>query len=237
MPSKSDPARAPASEEPAAVADYLRRHPDFLNRNPGLFDELAPPARKLGDNVRDWQAHLIARLREEAAAVRGERDELVSRARRERSLEDRVHAAALAMIGAADLDRLVEIATSDLAILLGVDAVAVAVEAACPDGRARVTRGVHCVVRGAVDRLMDDDRDVLLRSPARADESLFEGAASLVRSEALARFGGRDGLPAGLLALGSRHGARFRPGDPVGLYRFLANVLDRCLRGKLELPP
>ena len=238
MPSKPDPAAAPPPETVAAdrVEDYLRDHPDFLADRPELIDVLSPPQRDLGDNVHDWQAHLIRRLRDDAATVHDEQYNLVERTRRERSLQDRIHAAALAMIGAVDLDHLVEITTSDLAILLGVDVVTLAVETQTPDGQARVICGVRCVVRGTVDALMEDDRDVVLRAPAHADEELFKGASSLVLSEVIVRFGGHDGLPLGVLALGSRHEDHFQPGDPVNLYRFLGNVLERCLRKKLGLP-
>jgi uncharacterized protein YigA (DUF484 family) len=82
---------------------------------------------------------------------------------------------------------------------------------------------------------MTDDRDVVLRETDRADERLFAGATPLVQSEALARFGGEADLPCGILALGSRRPEHFRAGDPVELYRFLATVLDRCLRKKLGL--
>ena len=71
---------------------------------------------------------------------------------------------------------------------------------------------------------------------ARADERIFGSGAMLVESEAMVRFGGDERLPQAILALGSRLEDRFRPGDPVELYRFLGGVLDRCLRKKLGLP-
>ncbi|MBN35949.1 MAG: hypothetical protein CMM46_14480 [Rhodospirillaceae bacterium] len=218
------------------VAEYLARHPDFLVQYPELVDVLEPPQRALGDNVQDLQAHMIQRLRDDAAASQDEQAGLVDRTRRDRSLQDRIHAAALAMIGAVDLDHLVEITTSDLAILLGVDVVTLAVETACSGGQARVTCGVRCVVEGTVGGLMRDDRDVIIRSPAWADEILFKGASTLVASEVLARFGGENGLPCGVLAFGSRHDDHFQAGHPVDLYRFLVQVLDRSLRKKLGLP-
>jgi uncharacterized protein YigA (DUF484 family) len=237
MPLKPDPADLPDLAMPAAerVEAYLRRHPEFLAQRPDLMDVLAPPRRDHGDNVADWQAFLIERLRGEAVQARDEADQLVARTRRDRSLQDRVHAGALAMIGAVDLDHLVEIVTSDLAILLGVDVVTLAVETTCPGGQAQVICGVRCVVGGTIERLMEDDHDVIARSPALADEGLFMGASTLVQSEILARFGGTDGLPCGVLALGSRHADHFRQGAPVELYRFLAAVLERCLRKKLGL--
>ncbi len=208
------------------VARYLRRHPDFLAARPELLEEMAPPRRRLGANVEDWQAHLIRRLRREHG-------DLVERARRQQSLQDRIHRAALAVISAASLDRLVEIVTSDLACLLAIDAVALAVETDCPGGKARVACGVRCLPPGALAQLLAGEGAVVLRSPAASGKALFGAAGALVASEALARFGGRGGLPCGVLALGSRDGARFRPGDPAGLYRFLAAVLEHALAARM----
>lgn len=218
------------------VERFLRDHPRFLAERPGLADAMSPPQRHLGDNVVDLQAFMIDRLRADRRDEKGAQDRLVERARRERSLQDRIHAAALAMIGAVDLDHLVEIVTADLAILLGVDAVALAVETASRDGATHVTCGVRCLPRGTVADLMEDEHEVVLRTPAHADERIFGSAATLVASEALIRFGGDERLPQAILALGSRLDDRFRSGDPVELYRFLGGALDRCLRKKLGLP-
>ena len=238
MTATSDNLPTPGQEEMTAeqVERFLRDHPRFLAERPDLVESMSPPERHLGDNVVDLQAFMIDRLRADRRDDQGAQDELVAHARRERSLQDRIHASALAMIGAADLDHLVEIATADLAILLGVDMVALAVETANRDGATHVICGVHCLPRGTVADLMEDEHEVVLRSPARADERIFGSAADLVESEAMVRFGGDDHLPQAILALGSRLEDRFRPGDPHELFRFLGGVLDRCLRKKLGLP-
>ena len=168
------------------VERFLRDHPRFLAERPGLADAMSPPQRHLGDNVVDLQAFMIDRLRADRRDEKGAQDRLVERARRERSLQDRIHAAALAMIGAVDLDHLVEIVTADLAILLGVDAVALAVETASRDGATHVTCGVRCLPRGTVADLMEDEHEVVLRTPAHADERIFGSAATLVASELIA---------------------------------------------------
>jgi uncharacterized protein YigA (DUF484 family) len=221
---------------PEHVETFLRDHPDFLATRPDLLRQIAAPARDLGDNVSDWQVFLIDRLRADKDHAAGEQQALVERTRRHRSLQDRVHAASLTLMGALDLDHLVEIVTSDVAILLGVDVVNLCVETETVKGCARMTAGVRCLAPGTVADIMDDDRDVVLRETDGADERLFAGATPLVQSEALARFGGETELPNGILALGSRRPDHFRAGDPVELYRFLAMMLDRCLRKKLGLP-
>jgi len=233
----SDKAALNDSDHLAAerVEAFLREHPEFLAQRPELLRQIAPPARELGDNVADWQVFLIERLKADKDGMAADQQRLVERTRRHRSLQDRIHAAALTLMGAVDLDHLVEIVTSDVAILLGVDVVNLCVETKTVKGCARMTAGVRCLAPGTVGAIMTDDRDVVLRETDQADERLFASATPLVRSEALARFGGEADLPCGILALGSRKPEHFRAGDPVELYRFLATVLDRCLRKKLGL--
>ena len=45
------------------VAEYLRRHPDFLVRYPKILDGLTPPAQYSGDGVVDMQQFMLERLR------------------------------------------------------------------------------------------------------------------------------------------------------------------------------
>ena len=234
MPSEPDPAEATEELSADLVADFLRRHPDFLASHAEVMERMTAPCRNFGSNVQDWQAYLIERLRGQTASLMQEQDDIIVRMRRERSQEERIHVAVLAMMEAGDLNRLVETVTTDLAMLLGVDSAALAVETRCPAEKVR-RFNVCCLAPGALSQLIDDGRDVAVRSPARADERLFGPTSTLIGSEVLARFGGSGGLPRGVLALGSRHAGHFRPGDPVSPYAFLADVLDRCLREKLGL--
>ena len=41
----------PVASTSAAVADYLRRHPEFLVDHPDLLDILTPPAQRRGDGT------------------------------------------------------------------------------------------------------------------------------------------------------------------------------------------
>ena len=84
MASTSDKALARKREEisPERVEAFLRDHPDFLAERPHLVDRIAPPRRRLGDNVVDWQAAMIERLRADMADARRAQERLVERAHR-----------------------------------------------------------------------------------------------------------------------------------------------------------
>ena len=49
------------------VAEYLRRHPQFLIRHPDLLDYQIPPARNKGEGIIDLQQFMVERLRRDIA--------------------------------------------------------------------------------------------------------------------------------------------------------------------------
>ncbi|MDP6342143.1 MAG: DUF484 family protein, partial [Alphaproteobacteria bacterium] len=105
----------------------------------------------------------------------------------------------------------------------------------------RIRRAQHGVDRhpdeaGAVDALMGEGTAVHLDGDSAGDRRVFGPAAGLVRSQALVRLSASPGAPPGLLALGSRDGARFQPGQGTELLGFLARLLERLLQAWLDLP-
>lgn len=238
MPSKPEDAAPGGALEPtgAQVAAYLRAHPDFLASNPDVLAALTPPARDLSEGVVDLRDFIIERLRGEVADLKASQGELVAATRSNLSRQTHVHAAVLAMLKATTLERLIEIVTDDLARTLGVDVVTLCVEAAGPVVRQPMAPGVRCLKAGTVARLMGPEHDVLLRPMVLGNQPLFGAAAALVRSDALAKLGGCEGSPSGLLALGSRHRRRFHPGQATEPFRFLARALEHCLKTWLGVP-
>jgi uncharacterized protein YigA (DUF484 family) len=136
-----------------------------------------------------------------------------------------VHKAAIAILAAPSFEQLLQIVTTDLALLLDVDVVTIAVEStAAPAGRLSM-HGIHLLKAGAIDALLGAERSVLLRADAPAELMLFGSAAGLVRSHALLRLGFGRGSPVGLLCIGTRKPGRFHPGLGTELLTFLARVL------------
>lgn len=218
------------------VAAYLRAHPGFLAAHPELLEGQDAPRRTLGTGVADFQEFLIERLRGEVRRLTEAERVLVGERREARSLTERVQKATLALIAAQDLTLLIEAVTIDLAVLLGVDVAALAVET---DDAARAREpvaGVRCLTEGAVDGLIGEVRDVLIVPDGRADARVFGAGAGLVRSAVLARVGGRRGLPNAVLGIGSRRAGRFHANVGAESFRYLAEVLEHCLRTRLGLP-
>jgi uncharacterized protein YigA (DUF484 family) len=221
---------------PAQVAAYLRRHPDFLIRHPEVLDGMKPPMRSRGAGVVDLQHFMVERLRGEIQRLRSEQDDLVAVSRDNISTQSRVHKAVLALLSAPSFEHLIEVVTTDLALLLDVDVVSLCIEGADEPLPRIGMGGVHLLEPGTVDRLLGAKRAVLLRADADPEEAVFGGAASLVRSDALVRLAVGSTTPAGLIAFGTRHPGFFNGNQGTELLTFLARVLEHCIRGWLDLP-
>jgi len=116
--------------------------------------------------------------------------------------------------------------TTDLAVLLDVDVVTVAVESEAPVTTRPTPHGIRLLRTGAVDALLGADKAVLLEAEVSGDPALFGAAAGLVRSQALLRLGFGKANPTGLLCIGTRKPGRFHPGLGTELLGFLARALS-----------
>ena len=237
MSQSPDDAAAPTTRLTAAqVVDYLKRHPTFLLRHPELLEVQAAPGRVRGEAVVDLQQFMVERLRKDLTRLRGLQDEMVANSRDNLSTQDRIHKAVLALLTAESFEHLIEIVTTDLAVLLDVDAAGLCVEATA-EKAPRSVEGVQVLPAGHVDELLGAGHDVLLRDDADGDKAVFGPAAGLVRSDALIRLTVGHGVPPGLLAFGTRHPGYFNAGQGTELLTFLARVLEHCLRQWLGLKP
>ena len=222
------------------VADWLRRHPDFLTDRPELAAILTPPpaagAGEEGGPV-DFGRFLVQRLQRDLAAARRGETDAVEGARRLVRQQARVHEACLALIDARSFEHFVEAITHDVARTLRVDAVGLCIEAddGHPNGRTR--SGVNLLPCGAANALLGGpeiaDR---CRDTVRAERLLYGAAASLVRSDLLIRLCIGRGAPPGLLALGSRDPDAFADRSGRQPYLFLSRVIESTARAWLDLP-
>lgn len=229
----SAPLRAPTAEE---VADYLRLHPEFLVDHPNLLSVLTPPTRNTGSNVVDMQNFMIERLGREVERIEASQGELIATARGNLSSQSRIHAAVLDIIGARTFEHLIETVTTDLAVRLDIDVVALCVECDRSGIPAAARSNVRGLETGTVDLLMGAGHDALLRPDIEADPEIFGAGSGLVRSDALLRLTIGVSAPAALLALGSRREGCFEPGHGTELLCFLATALACTMRSWLDLP-
>lgn len=219
---------APAGGADIAEADvvgFLHRHPDLFNRHPELFETLAPPLNHQGNGVVDFQHAMMERLRAGLQNSTGREAELVAIGRANLASQARVHSAALALIAAPTFQELIETVSTELTMYLDVDVAALCVENAETEAACCGVTGVRLLTVGSVDGLLGPDCLVRLRVVEEGDPELFDGAAGLVKSEALLRLPIGKSAPPALVALGSRDADRFDPGQGTELLSFLADVL------------
>jgi uncharacterized protein YigA (DUF484 family) len=223
-----DGALAPALPQDISAREiiaYLRQNPDFLDRHPEALRLLRAPSREVGEGVFDFQHFMIERLRGELARVNLEHRTLIAASRGNLASQGRVHKAALAILAAPSFEQLLQIVTTDLAVVLDVDIVTLGVESSASPTTRLMPHGIHLLKAGAVDALLGAERAVLVQADMPGDAVLFGGAAGLVRSQALLRVSIGRSAPTGLLCIGARRAGRFHPGLGTELLSFLARVL------------
>jgi uncharacterized protein len=230
----SAPGRPGATRATDVIA-YLREHPNFLEKHPDALQLLRAPSRNNGDGVLDFQHFMLERLRGDLQRVRYEQKNLIALSRGNLASQCRVHKAALRMLKALSFEHLLQIVTTDLAVLIDVDVVTLSVESTAARTTTRLPLpGIHLLRSGMVDHLLGPDRDVLLCTDIKGDPTLFGAAAGLVHSQALLRLSfGRSG-PAGLMCIGTRKPGAFHPGLGTELLSFLARAVEITIAQWLE---
>jgi uncharacterized protein len=218
------------------VAAYLRKHPDFLNERPELIAALTPPTEHRGEGVIDMQHFMLQRLRGEVKLLKSQQRALLATSRSNMASQNRVHAAVLAIVAAKSFEQLIQVVTTDLAIILDVDVVMIGVESSAAAQPRLPMHGVQILRRGTVEHLLGDERMTLLCDETPGDPALFGAAAGLVRSQALLRVHVSDHAPVGLLCIGTRRADRFHPGQGTELLSFLARSLELTIAAWLDIP-
>src|SRR3546814_9920491 len=130
---------------------------------------------------------MVERLRRENAELNDLRNDLVATGRSNRAIQSRVHHAILALLRAASFEEFVETITTDLAVILDLDVVTIGVERAAEGVAWKPVAGVYCLKAGSIDNLLGRTGTLLLRADIAGDPAIFDGAAGLVRSDALIR--------------------------------------------------
>jgi hypothetical protein len=207
------------------VVAYLRAHPDFLARHPELVTKLAAPSRFDGGPVVDLQHYVIARLRDEMDQLRGCAEHLITTSRSNMSTQTRTHEAALAILGAGDMNGLVRVVAEDFPTLLDVDVATICFESG--ERQSALPPGINGLPAGLLETALGSG-EVMLRAASPGDPALFGDGAGLVSSFALVRLRPKR-HPPGLVALGSRNDRSFHSNQGTELLTFLARIIEDCV--------
>lgn len=174
-----------------------------------------------------FEDHALARLRARCAAAEEANQDLIAFARGHSGAVSSIHAAVLAGLEADDLDHLFHIVTQEWPLLLGLDAVALALTIGERGFRVD-SSGVQLVDARLSARAIGEIEGVVLRSVERG-HPLFGPACDLIRAEALIRIDQCLPIP-GLLVLGQRQRQSLDTGHGSELLMFLGQSLAAMLR-------
>jgi len=215
------------------VAEYLRRHPDFLIEHPDLLWILTPPAQRSDNGVVDMQRYMLERMRADLAKLTAAQAELIATSRANLATQGRIHAAVLSVLTARSLPHCIDTIAVDLPMHLEVDAIGLGFESPEHVPPGENAQNLRILPRGTVDRLMGERRDILLLADEPGDGVIYGGAATLVRSQALLRLQLKRDMPPGILAFGARVPSKFHSGQGTELLNFLGRAVEAALCGWL----
>ena len=205
-------------------------------RHPELLDLLDGPSATRERKVVDLREAMVQRLRQRFGDLKSAHDQLLHTGRGNLHAQARVHEAVLALLAAKSFEHLIETMTTDLALRLDLDAVALCVEQAMEDLPPSRVGGVLSVPAGTVAAILGTRQVLLVQGEQPETGTLFQGAAGLVQSQALLRLEISPATPPALLALGSREAEHFADGQGTELLLFLGRTIEHLLRAWLELP-
>ena len=178
--------------------------------------------------VISFEDRAVAHLRQKLGAAEEANQDLIAFARGHSGATASIHEAVLAAIDADGLDSLLHVITQEWPLILGLDAVALALVIGEEGFRADLN-GVHYVEPQLLIRAMDASEGVTMRNVGRG-HPLFGPASTLIRSEALIRIDAEPPLPTGLLALGQRSNQRLEGRHGSELMQFLGRSIAAIMR-------
>jgi uncharacterized protein YigA (DUF484 family) len=149
-----------------------------------------------------FEERAVARLRERLGEAEEANQDLIAFARGHSGAVASIHAAVLAAMEARSVDTLLETVTQEWPLILGIDAVAVALVVGDRGFRADGT-GIERVETKLLQQFLTGTAPVEMRTVERG-HPLFGPACELIRAEALIKLEAEPPLPRGLLILGQR---------------------------------
>ena len=213
------------------AADYLHSHPDFFQRHLELLGELRLP-HSSGRAVSLVERQMEA-LREEAGNYRQQIQDLISLARDNELLNDRLHHLTLALIDAVDFEEVVELLEDHLHDEFKAEAVELKLFSTTRlREQDESTEGAEPELEAFME-FFQKGRPVCGPLTAQQLDYLFGVQAQEMGSAAILPIQGDDIL--GVLAIGSADPERFHPDMGTDLLLRLSQIVSRKLQA-VSLP-
>jgi uncharacterized protein YigA (DUF484 family) len=209
----------------ATVAGYLRSHPDFFERMPGLISELSLP-HDAGQAV-SLVERQVSILRERNIDMRKRLSELLGAATDNDTLFEKTRTLTLALVEASDLEAIDAVLATELIEGFGADC------AVChfsqPHPEASHPHLIYAESTQEMPLFHLTQGTGISCGLLRPDEfeALFGTSTESESSAAIVQLG--HGVLLGLLAIGSRDPERFSPDMGTLFVRYIGDILARRL--------
>jgi uncharacterized protein YigA (DUF484 family) len=181
-----------------------------------------------------FEERAVAHLRNRLGAVEEANQDLIAFARGHSGATASIHSAVLAAMEADGVDALLHVVTQEWPLILGIDAVAVALIVGEQGFRAD-GNGVQQVAPQIIARALTQHEAVEMRQVERG-HPFFGPACDLIRAEALIRIECEPPLPSGLLVLGQRAELNLDGRHGAELLLFLGRSVAAIIGGWLIDP-
>ena len=175
-----------------------------------------------------FKDHALAQLRERLGAAEEANQDLIAFARGHSGAVAAIHEAVIAAMEADCIDGMLHVVTQEWPLILGIDAVSLALVIGDDAFRADCN-GVHRVEPQLLMRSIDRVHGVSMRTVSHG-HPLFGPACDLIRAEAVIRIECGPALPIGLLALGQRSETNLDARHGSELLMFLGRSLAAIIR-------
>ncbi len=216
-----------------AVSTYLSQHPEFFSQHPQLLDSLRVPHPTGGAAVSLVERQLD-QLRARNARLEKQLRELVTIARENETLVQRVHGLAVALLDRSSLSERLQVLEAQLRQSFRVDQ-AVMVLFGTPETESELAMGRFLRIMTPDDAELRPFATLLEGGNPRCGQIrdsqrdfLFGTDTNEVGSAAMIPLGGR--APTGLLALGSSERDHFNPGKGTDLLRRIGEIVSAAVR-------
>jgi uncharacterized protein YigA (DUF484 family) len=224
---------APASETEQDIVDYLKSHPEFFVRHPGILESMEIP-HQCGKAV-SLVEYQVSVLRDQSRELRGKLKKLVSNARENEELNRRLHKLTLALIECTAVDEVFASLYQSLREDFSAEHAAIRVFGA---PKQVIDRGLAEFVGNdpesepLFEPLFRSLKPLCGRMKPEQVAFLFPDHAEEIGSSVVLPLGEARGF--GLLAVASRDPQRYYPGMGVGFLAQLSEVVTKVLHPHLS---
>lgn len=215
------------------IVDYLQAHPEFFARYPEILESLEVP-HSCGKAV-SLVEYQVSVLRDQAGDLRAKLGKLVSNARENEELNQRLHRLTISLIESASIDDIFANLYSSLREDFNSDHAAIRLFAApteSADQRLAEFVGEEGEAASLFESMFESMKPICGRLKPVQVEFLFPGHAGDIESCAVLPLG--DSKCIGLLAVGSSDAQRYFPGMGVVFLKQLSETVTRIVNPYLS---